>query len=320
MKQMKGGKLFWLVLSLVLIASLVLVAVAYAADPDKQGKPDKQKPVPATNVELVKKVTVKMHGPSIVPPGQKGNKKVNGAATGILGAEVSGSKYAIVVGISDYPGEINDLNYCDDDANEMYDVLTDVYGFSEVTLLLDLDATCETIMAAIDDIQGTADADDEVVFLFSGHGGKGIAEDGDNERWDEAICAHDGDEIVPIWDGELKEAFSDCTAARIIFVFDTCLAGGMKKDLEADGRVIAMAITEGGSAYEFDDLENGEFSYFFVDQGMREGYANTHDYDEDDETGEPEQVTVEEAFDYANANCQRDKPTIGDYFENDLLL
>jgi len=30
-------------------------------------------------------------------------------------------------------------------------------------------------------------------------------------------------------------------------------------------------------------------------------------------------VTVEEAFDYARANCQMQKPTISDSFVNDLL-
>jgi len=45
-----------------------------------------------------------------------------------------------------------------------------------------------------------------------------------------------------------------------------------------------------------------------------------HDYDRDTIKGEPEQVTVEEAFDYAEANCVYDKPTVGDFFENDLLL
>lgn len=93
----------------------------------------------------------------------------------------------------------------------------------------------------------------------------------------------------------------------------------MKKDLEAPGRVIAMASTERGTAYEGSLWENGEFSYYFVDEGMLQGKANTHDYDTDEILGEPNQVTVEEAFDYAKANCDYDKPTIGDSFENDLL-
>jgi hypothetical protein len=309
----KREKLLGLVLSLVLIASLVLPAVAYAAGLDNPRKPDRQKPVPATNVELVKKATVKKPGQPIVPPGQS-KKKTKEAATGILGDyPVSGNRYAIVIGISDYPGESNDLSYSDDDANDMYTALTEVYGFTTVTLLKDGNATREAILSAIDNIPKDAG---EVVFFFSGHGMKGIADDGDKERWDEAIVAHDGSSIVPIWDGELKGAFLECPTSRIIFVFDTCMAGGMKKDLDAPGRVIAMATTESSLAIESANLGNGEFSYYFVDQGMLGSKADRYDHDE----METPDVTVEEAFDYAQASCSYDKPTIGDYFENDLLL
>jgi hypothetical protein len=295
---------------------LVVVAVGLvAAKPDNPGqgkKPDKQKPVHATDVELVKKITIRGR-----PPWAGGGKpKKEGAATGVLGEEVTGSKYAVVVGISDYPGEENDLNYSDDDALEMSVVLTDVYEFTKVTLLADEDATRQAILDAIDDIPTDAD---EIVFFFSGHGASGIADDGDKERLDEAIVAHNGEDLVPIWDGELQGAFSEFTTSRIVFIFDTCLAGGMERDLAEPGRVIAMATSERGYAYESDAWHNGEFSYYFVDLGTLQGKANVHDYDGDTILEVPEQVTVEEAFDYAKTNCQYDKPTIGDEFEDDLL-
>ena len=52
---------------------------------------------------------------------------------------------------------------------------------------------------------------------------------------------------------------------------------------------------------------------------MVQGKANTHNYDRDGNLEESEQVTVEEAFDYAKANCSDDKSTVGDDFLNDLL-
>lgn len=94
----------------------------------------------------------------------------------------------------------------------------------------------------------------------------------------------------------------------------------MKNDLTAPGRVIAMATTETGTAIESASIENGEFTCYFVDSGMFQGKANTHDYDNNGTLEEPEQVTVEEAYDYAKANCSTDKPTIGDEFVDDLLL
>ncbi|MBA7664909.1 hypothetical protein ES703_72974 [subsurface metagenome] len=318
---MKTKILMAIVVSLLVISVVSVGLVGAKPDnPGKGRKPDKQRPVPATDVELVKKVSIGRPGPPIIPPGQtkprKGKKR--GAATGILGDTVSGSRYAVVVGISDYPGEENDLEYCDDDAIEMADALY-LYYFTNVALLTNLEATRAAILTAIEDIAYIAGSDDEVVFFFSGHGVKGLAQDWDKERVDEGIVVHDGTNITYIWDGELQAAFSGFDTSRIIFIFDTCLAGGMKRDLEADGRVIAMATTENGTAIERSDLENGEFTYYFVDEGMLQGKANVHDYDEDEVLEEPEQVTVEEAFDYAKANCAYDKPTIGDEFENDLL-
>jgi hypothetical protein len=199
----------------------------------------------------------------------------------------------------------------------MAEALSECYGYTNVATLTDLDATRDNIYHEIGLIPNDAG---EIVFFFSGHGMNGVADDEDNERTDEATVAHDGDDLVPIWDGELRAAFSQFSTSRIIFIFDTCLAGGMNKDLQESGRIIAMATTERGYSYENIDWGNGEFSYYFVDEGMLQGEANIHDYDTDDRLLECDQVTIEEAFDHAKSNCRLDKPTIGDYFDNDLLL
>jgi hypothetical protein len=283
------------------------------AQTDRPGKPDPKKPVPATDIALVKKVTLKGGRPSASGP-----KKAE-AATGILGDPLQGRRYAIVVGISDYPGTVNDLEYADDDAVDVENALKTAYGFTHITSLTDGEATREAIINAIRALSGQVRAGDEVVFFFSGHGMNGAAEDGDAEKMDEAVVAHDGSQIVPIWDGELREEFSGFAASRILFIFDICLAGGMQEDLQGPGRVILMACGERSYSYEGDQWQNGEFTYYFADQGILSGKANVHDYDNDKQLGEVRQVTAEEAFDYATANCFRDRPVIDDEFANDLL-
>jgi hypothetical protein len=312
------AKFFVVILVCMIVLLIVSTKGLFAANsdnPTSEKKLDKQKPVNATDIELVKKITLKGRSAG----GGKGGKKVS-VATGQLGADISGERYAVIVGISDYPGSGSDLNYSDDDAFDMYDALVDVniYGFdtNNVTLLTDMDATRTAILDDINNIPVDAD---EIVFFFSGHGMKGIAEDWDKEKVDEAIVSHNGAGLVPIWDGELREAFAKFTTSRIVFIFDSCLSGGMKNDLGGSDRVIAMASTESGLAYEDPAWENGEFSYYFVDKGMLGGEANIHDYDVDDILKEPEQVTAEEAYDYSNANCKADRPTIDDSFEDDLL-
>ena len=74
------------------------------------------------------------------------------------------------------------------------------------------------------------------------------------------------------------------------------------------------------SSYEGDAWEHGEFTYYFVEEGMLVGKADIYDHDGDDVLPESDDVVVEEAFDYAKANCSYDKPTISDEFADDLLL
>ena len=254
----------------ILLVVLILVLLPSAA----VAKPDKDKPVPATDVELVKKVTLRGK-----PVG--GGKPVKQAATGTLGAECQGSRYAIVIGISDYPGTENDLEYSDDDANDMRDALVGVYGYnpSDIHLLLNADATFTAIRDAISDLESKVLAGDEIVFFFSGHGAKGRADDGDKESIDEAIVTHDGYNLVYLWDGQLRSWFEGFATSRIVFIFDSCLAGGMT-DLQASGRVINMACSESGVSYEGDVWGNGQFTYYFVDRGMtaREDRYNVETY------------------------------------------
>ncbi|MFH7873651.1 MAG: caspase family protein, partial [Candidatus Aenigmatarchaeota archaeon] len=66
-----------------------------------------------------------------------------------------------------------------------------------------------------------------------------------------------------------------------------------------------------GVSYEFSDLGHGQFTYYFVVEGMLQGLADTNKKDG--------LVTDEEAFDYAVSNCLYQKPTISDQFTYDLL-
>ena len=79
--------------------------------------------------------------------------------------------------------------------------------------------------------------------------------------------------------------------------------------MAAPGRVVCMAAI--GLAWESSEWENGQFTYYFVDQGMHLGLADAN---------KDGVVTVEEAFDYAVANCKMQRPKINDQFENDMQL
>jgi len=320
------------------LAGMALVSQTALAEKDSQRQVPK--PIPATNIEVVKKVfsedVEKGKGKPSPPP------KTGGAATGILGPLATGTKYAIVIGICDYPGTTNlDLCQSDGDSLHMYKALTELYEYKPENIRLFKDGggttgptlgsvaygipTRDNIYNAIMDIRGNAtSAGDEVVFFFSGHGAKGTAKDGDPEETDEAIVVWKDKNDVEgnidyIWDGELRTWFDGFATTRIAFVFDSCLAGGMNdvatdvNYVVVDGRVISMATGETQSAYVYstagedvdgNGIKDGEgvFSRLFVNEGMLQGKADKYDHDKDGSLSEPTDVVVEEAFDYAKAN------------------
>ena len=293
-------KKLWLSVLLVALLLLTVSPPAIMAKSDGPGR------VNATDVQIVKKVTLK-------GPAAKGGKPVPSAATGIVGDSCKGNKYAVVVGINDYPGTGSDLLYTVADADEMSLVLT-TYGFSanNVNELTDAAATRTAIYDAINNIKTKAKLGDEVVFFFSGHGAKGKADDYDTNNVDQAIVVQENGRFAFIWDGELVQWFTGFETNRIIFIFDSCLAGGMSV-LKASGRVVNMASTINGMSLEGAAWGggHGQFTYYFAEEGMQMALADVQPPDK--------KVTVEEAFDYANANCKSQAPTIADGFTYDLL-
>ncbi|MFX1237150.1 MAG: caspase family protein [Promethearchaeota archaeon] len=81
--------------------------------------------------------------------------------------------YAVVIGISDYPGSSYDLSYCDDDAQDVRDMLINDYNFKpeNIIYLQDSAATRDAISSALDTIAAQADSNDVFYFYYSGHGG-----------------------------------------------------------------------------------------------------------------------------------------------------
>jgi hypothetical protein len=334
-----------LAVSIVIIGltlSLSGVLVSQAAPVEKQQGPNREvpKPIPATNIEVVKKVFSEDMEKGKGKPSPP--KTEAGAATGILGEQATGTKYAVVIGICDYPGTKNDLCISDGDSLHMYKALTGPYGYKPENIRLFKDGggatgfkdsegnyitaeipTRVNIYNAIMDIKDYATSGDEVVFFFSGHGTRGDALDGDTESIDEAILVWntedkmDDNNITYIWDGELRDWFgiinnTSFPTTRITFVFDSCLAGGMN-DVADTGRIVNMATGETQSAYVYstagedvdgDGIKDGEgvFSRLFVNEGMLMAKADKYDHDKDGVQPEGKDVVVEEAFDYAKTN------------------
>jgi hypothetical protein len=172
-----------------------------------------------------------------------------------------GSKIAVVVGISDYSGTSNDLQYCDDDAID-WKARLQAEGYT-VTALLDLNATKSAIEAAVTTLASQSVAGNEIAFVYSGHGSSGN------------IVTSDLYYINNSW---FKTKFANATSTKMMFSFDACQIGAMATALNANGRVIAVASDTKIYSYDGDaTMKNGVFTYYQMIGFDQVGYIYAED-------------------------------------------
>jgi hypothetical protein len=238
-------------------------------------------------------------------------------------------RYALVIGISDYPGHLNvlkgglDLFYADDDARTTREVLKHTYGIEpqNITVLEDRKATYSGILAEIAKLNEKVDEDDEVLFTFSGHAVVPDIEpfrqffDPSGSYPEETVgllvWADDLNNNYPwlLMDVDLEDAFADFNTDNIVFVFDNCFAERFD-ELADEGRVLIGATEVNGISGEYGPhyasvgavklqdigwMRQGLFSYFFFVQGLSWGLGDALAGNTDGVT------TVQEAFYFAQA-------------------
>ena len=237
------------------------------------------------------------------------------AASRVSSAPPPGNKYAVVIGIADYPGTANDLTYTDDDAQDIRTALINQMGFSSdnINLLIDSAATASAIQSAITSwLDSRESSDDLVVFFFSGHG---THDDDDNppeesDGQDEFICAYDSN----IRDDTLDSWLSNLESSHIVIWIDSCYSGGMvkqpgitvkclpgtkdisalgdsidgfAKDLNKSGRFVATACDDSETSIESSVWENGLFTEYLLESFTNATDSNTNNY-----------ISAQESFTY----------------------
>jgi hypothetical protein len=140
------------------------------------------------------------------------------------------TKKALCVGINDYPfGEANDLRGCVNDANDWSNLLRNHFDFTDVKQLLDSDATKANMLAGIKDLLAAASDGDVLVFTNASHGTYLADKDGDEPKFDEAICPHDTDSNLLV-DDELRELFLNIPkGVRLTVISDSCHSGSVTR-------------------------------------------------------------------------------------------
>jgi hypothetical protein len=140
------------------------------------------------------------------------------------------TKKALCVGVNDYPfGEDNDLRGCVNDANDWAGLLKNHFGFTDVKQLLNSDATKAKIITGIKDLLNGAKAGDILVFTNASHGTYLADTDGDEDKYDEAICPYDTDSNLLV-DDDLRDLFKNIPkGVQLSVISDSCHSGSVTR-------------------------------------------------------------------------------------------
>lgn len=194
-------------------------------------------------------------------------------------------KYAVIYGISDYLNiTIEDLNYSDEDANDWYLYLSSkgyeckVYGHLKSSDYGQYDgaATEYNVSHAVRNMVATADSNDHVAFIASGH----ARADADTNA--ASLVMHEWPSSEGGMDGlykdtELAADFHDCVAAQTFIYIDSCMADAMGEAFSAprSGHVMMVAScmgvsgSPGSESWDYPQYTHGAWTYFFLIQGIK---------------------------------------------------
>jgi len=158
-------------------------------------------------------------------------------------------KYAYIVGISNYEGTVNDLQFCDDDARAMKTWLQGE-GFT-CRVDLDLAATADNITAGLQWLIDNAQPGDEIAFCYSGHGGR--------SPYGSAIISSD---LYYVTHGYVMSYYNAVDCTKKLSTLDACVIGDFHSDTEA-GTFMATASNRKDS-YDAPDLNHGAWTYYWL--------------------------------------------------------
>ena len=205
--------------------------------------------------------------------------------------------WAVIIGVADYlyfdsaplfpkPMKGYDLAYSDDDAIELADKLSSIWGTGHVKLLVDSQATKSGIQDAITGwLDSKEEANDVILFYFSGHG----RQDSNNKY---AIWPYDtlaNSNRNEIQDDTLDDWLSCLESNQQIIIIDSCNSGGSIKELYNYGRVILASCRQDQDSHERQILGHSIFTHFILD-----AFNNLGNVDGNNDNS----ISIQEVFDW----------------------
>jgi len=176
--------------------------------------------------------------------------------------------FAVMVGVSDYDGEANDLPFTDEDARKLAEDLRRDGSLNDASVVLtNAEATVEGVRAAFRRVAAQAGPEDMFLFFFSGHGDQrptevsGLEPDGKAET----LALIDGE----IDDVELARLFDTLDTRLSLLVVDACFSGGFARNVvDRPGVMGVFSSEEDLTSAVADKFEAGGYLSHFVRAGM----------------------------------------------------
>ncbi len=146
-------------------------------------------------------------------------------------------KFALCVGINDYPGLDADLHGCVNDAHDWEDLLAN-RGYT-VWKMLDAEATAGAIRTKLRELAYLAGFADRLVFTYSGHGTWLPDVTGDEaDGRDEALVCHDWETGGLVTDDQLQDIFGATRyGTGALIISDSCHSGTVSRFLDFTTRI-----------------------------------------------------------------------------------
>lgn len=194
--------------------------------------------------------------------------------------------YVVAVGVSDYPGVVNDLKLSAGDARSIADFYNKVVD-TEVYTLYNQNATVAGIRQLMSSAFSKAGTNDRVLFYFSGHGIPG------------GFMAYDG----PVTYDVLSKTMSATPCRHKMIFADACFSGKIRKKKTGksasssnDNSDVMLFLSSRGNetSLERPTLENSVFTLFLL-----KGLKGKADADGD------RVITAKELFKYVNSGVRK---------------
>jgi len=225
---------------------------------------------------------------------------------GIRSSFDGGKVWALIIGINVYKSkDIRQLKWTVNDANSFYDYMLNYNKIPKdhLFLLLNEEATLSNIKSMLlDELPSKAGRKDSVFIYFAGHGAPYPDREVAGDSQEKFILTHDSNikrlRSTALSMENLKNAFKYLSSERVILIADTCYSGaaggrsmlafkgGRAAPITNEylsrltnsgvGRVVMTASDANELSEEKDELQHGVFTYSLVEEGLKQGKADSN--------------------------------------------